>query len=93
MQTAPESVRYISYSTCSIYREEDECVVNDLLNKHYEHWELSPNFAEAVKKCLQLKKEDRGNKKMSEKVESLLEGIHISEEGLGARLCPMCSKF
>lgn len=59
LTNAPASVRYVSYSTCSIYHEEDESVVKDLLNKHAEHWQVAPHFAEAVDKVFSLKKENR----------------------------------
>ncbi|KAF9983517.1 hypothetical protein BGZ75_005014 [Mortierella antarctica] len=36
------NVRKISYSTCSIYAEENEHVVTTLLRKHWPQWKLTP---------------------------------------------------
>ena len=44
LQTPHASVRYVSYSTCSIYREEDEAVIRDVLSKFGDQWEVCPEF-------------------------------------------------
>ena len=37
-------LRYVCYSTCSIYKEEDENVVKDVLKKYGDKWEIPSNL-------------------------------------------------
>jgi len=57
-----DSVRYVSYSTCSIYWEEDEKVVKDILSKHGK-WQVAPNLKDIVAKTFKLKKDQKGKDK------------------------------
>jgi 16S rRNA C967 or C1407 C5-methylase (RsmB/RsmF family) len=43
-------LRYVCYSTCSIFQEEDEQVVKDILKKYGDKWEIPPNMPEIVEK-------------------------------------------
>jgi 16S rRNA C967 or C1407 C5-methylase (RsmB/RsmF family) len=42
------NVKYVSYSTCSIYKEEDENVVKDILQKYGKTWRVVKNLTEIV---------------------------------------------
>lgn len=44
------TLRYVCYSTCSIYKEEDENVVKDVLKKYGGQWEIPSNLQEIVNK-------------------------------------------
>lgn len=81
-----DDVRYISYSTCSIYQEEDEQVVKQVLAKAGKGWKVATNFKEIVEKSLKMKKDQEGK----DRLEKLMQGIHISD--WGARFCHHCSE-
>lgn len=42
------TVKYVSYSTCSIFKEEDEQIVGDVIKKFGDDWEIAPNMKEIV---------------------------------------------
>lgn len=50
------SVKYVSYSTCSIYPEEDEQLVKEVLKKDSKNWRVVPDLKSIVEKTLKLKK-------------------------------------
>lgn len=78
-------LRYVCYSTCSIYKEEDEDVVKDILKKFGEKWEIPTNLAEIIEKVFQVKKGEKTDQK-----EKFMQGMHVSKYGV--RICPSCSK-
>jgi len=67
-----ETVKYVSYSTCSVYQEEDEQIVKDVLKKFGDKWQIAPNLHEIVQKVFKAPKESSKKDEM----ESYTAGIH-----------------
>lgn len=67
-----DTVKYVSYSTCSVYQEEDEQIVQDVLKKFGDKWRIAPNMHEIVQKAFKAPKES--SKK--DEIESYTAGIH-----------------
>ena len=80
------TVKYVSYSTCSIYKEEDEQIVGDVLKKFGDEWEVCPNMQEIVWKTFLPPK---GSEEKNE-AEKYKKGIHFTKSG-GVKFCPKCS--
>ena len=69
-----EKVKYVTYSTCSIYRDENENVVKDVLKKVGKIWRTI-DLSEVIK--------DKIPKKYRK-------GFHIDNELNSIRVCPSC---
>ena len=80
-------VRYVTYSTCSIYAEEDERVVADVLKKHGGRWRVAPNLESITAQLFKMKKDKARTKK--DKPAASLAGAHITAHGI--KFCHHCS--
>lgn len=87
--------KFVTYSTCSIYPEEDELLVEDILRKN-PGYKVPDNLQEILEKVFQLKKDDRNEKSLKE-AGAFIKGAHVmnskkNEKPLGVKMCPKCSK-
>ena len=76
----------MSYSTCSVYKEEDEDVGRDVLRIHGDKWRLVEEPKAILEKAFKLKKDSTAK----DRSEEFLVGAHCSEYGI--RFCHACSK-
>ena len=81
-----DNVKYVSYSTCSVYYEEDEQVVKDVLKKYGDRWQIAKNMDEIVEKTFKAPK----NSSKKDEREAYVAGIHKTEGG-GLKFCSKCS--